>query len=138
MVSDVRKRRGSLVLEATLGLPLLFIIVFAGLEFAWAFSKKVEVTNAARVAARTASLAHSTSMDVYAATSSQMAAAGFGLGDWDLELDPTNPAAATPGSPVSVVIRANYSAVSLGGLSDWFPLPDQISSAAVMRKEGNP
>ena len=45
----MKARRGAVILEAAVALPLLLIILFGGLEFAWAFTKKVEITNAARV-----------------------------------------------------------------------------------------
>ena len=129
-------RRGSMIIEACVALPLLLIFLFGGLEFAWAFTKKVEVSNAARVGARAASLYTSTYAQVQSAVSGQMESAGFPEGAWTLELTPTDPSMASPGDPVSLRISTDSSSVSLGGLADWFPVPDTISSQAVMRKEG--
>ena len=129
-------RRGSMIIEASVALPLLLIVLFGGLEFAWAFTKKVEVTNAARIGARAASLHNSTASSVQSAVAAQMQAAGFGEGAWVMELVPADPSMASPGDPVQVRITGDYGAVSLGGLTDWFPVPDTISSQAVMRKEG--
>ena len=125
-----------MVIEAVVVLPLLLIILIGGLEFAWAFTKKIEVTNAARIGARTASLYSSNYGNVQSAVSDQMASAGFPEGAWSLVISPEDPSAAMPGAPVTVRIDAQYSAVSLGGLSDWVPVPDTISSESVMRKEG--
>ena len=132
----VNQRRGSMVIEAVVALPLLLIILFGGLEFAWAFTKKVEVTNAARVGARTASLYGSTYGQVESAVGAQMASAGFPTDSWTLQVTPQDPGSAFPGDPVTVRVDAQYDAVSLGGLADWIPMPDTISSQAVMRKEG--
>ena len=125
-----------MIIEASVALPLLLILLFGGLEFAWAFTKKVEVTNAARVGARTASLYSSTAAMVQSAVADQMQSAGFAEGTWSLELVPADPSMASPGDPVQVRVTGDYGAVSLGGLADWFPVPDTISSQAVMRKEG--
>ena len=138
MVPSLKSRRGSVVTEATVVLPLLFLLVFACLEYSWAYSRKIEVSTAARIAARTAALAHSTLADVETATANQMASAGFGAGDWVLELEPSDPAAAEPGTPIFALIRADYDAVSLGGAGSLFPLPEEVTAAAAMRKEGNP
>ena len=132
----MKARRGAVILEAAVALPLLLIILFGGLEFAWAFTKKVEITNAARVGARTASLAGSDSERVQAAVADQMAAAGFPPGSWTLVMDPPDPSFAVPGGPVSVTVDAGYQTVSLGALASWVPIPERISSRAVMRKEG--
>ncbi len=130
-------RRGQAVLEVIICLPLILLLTFGGIEFTWAIRKSSEVTTAARVAARAGSLLGGRYEDVYEAASDQMTAAGFEEGTWTLELEPPNPDA-PGGTPISVVIRGDYSAVSLGGLGGFLPIPETISGAAVMRKEGPP
>ena len=125
-----------MVLEAVVILPLLLILLIGGLEFAWAFTKKVEVTSAARIGARAASLYSSNYGQVESAVSDQMTSAGFPVDAWTLSISPEDPSAASSGEPVTVRIDAQYDSVSLGGLSDWLPMPDTISSESVMRKEG--
>ena len=125
-----------MILEASVALPLLLIVLFGGLEFAWAFTKKVEVTNAARIGARAASLYSSTYSQVQSAVAGQMTSAGFSEGQWSLQLTPSDPAMAAPGDPLTLRITADYGSVSLGGLADWIPVPETITSQAVMRKEG--
>jgi hypothetical protein len=132
----IRRQRGSAMVETAVSLPLMFFVVFAFLEFAWVVSKKSEVTNAARVAVRTASLPGSTYADVLAAASDQMTLAGFGEGDWVMELEPLDPLSLEGGGSISVELRADYGAVSLGRF-DWLPVPDQITATAAMRKEGD-
>ena len=125
-----------MVIEAVVILPLLLVLLIGGLEFAWAFTKKVEVTNAARIGARTASLYSSSYGQVESAVSDQMISAGFPVDAWTLVITPQDPASVGSGEPVTVRIEAQYGSVSLGGLSDWLPMPDIISSESVMRKEG--
>ena len=131
------RRRGQAVLEVIICLPVLLIMIFGGIEYTWAISKSVEVTTAARAAARAGSLVDGRYDDAHAAAADQMTAAGFEEGTWTMELDPSD-LDAPPGTPISVVIRGEYSAVSLGGLGSYFVLPETISGSAVMRKEGPP
>jgi Flp pilus assembly protein TadG len=112
-------------------------MTFGGLEYAWAFMKKAEISVAARAGARTASLEDSTLATVQATVSQQMAISGFPAGSWNLTIVPADPSSVFPGDPVTVSIVVNYSAVSLGGLSDRLPLPDVVNGHAVMRKEGD-
>lgn len=124
------------MVETAVSIPLLLFVVLVGLELAWAVSKKVEVTTAARIAARVASLPDATTGDVLAATSEQMAFAGFSDGDWSLEFESGAPGSAEPGQIVRVHIAAQYGPVSLAGLNNWLPLPQELHARAVMRKEG--
>jgi hypothetical protein len=120
-----------------IGLPVLLVVLFAGLEFSWAFDKKAGVTEAARAAARAASLAGSTRADVEVVVGEHLEKIGFPANTWTLEMVPADPEFVEPGTPISVHIIADYSAVSLGGLGDWFLLPENLNAAAVMRKEGH-
>ena len=129
-------RTGSAIAETVIGIPALLVVLFAGLEFSWAFDKKASITEAARAAARAGSLAGGTRADALVVVGEHLGKAGFPAGAWVLELTPAEPGLAEPGTPISVVVRADYSAISLGGLGDWFPVPDELSGAAVMRKEG--
>lgn len=138
MVSNVTTRqRGSAMVEVVIAIPFLFLLVFICLELSWAYSRKAEVTSAARTAARTAALANVTYADVEATTARQMEAAGFSGNTWVLELDPSDPAAVEPGSAISATIRADYRAIALGGAGSLFPLPNELTASATMRKEGN-
>ena len=132
----VTGRRGAAIVETVVALPLLLMVLFGGLEFAWAFTKKVEVTNAARVGARAASMAGSDSSQVYSAVEDQMTAAGFPPGAWNVQIDPADPAGVVAGTPLTITVQADYQSVSLGALAAWAPVPQSISSRAVMRKEG--
>jgi hypothetical protein len=124
-------------IEVGVALPLILIMTFGALEYAWAFMKKAEISAAARAGARAASLEDSTLATVQQMVSQQMTTSGFPAGSWNLSIDPSDPSAAFPGDSISVSIVANYSAVSLGGLANWLPLPDIVNGHAVMRKEGD-
>ena len=124
------------MVETAVSLPLMFFVVFAFLEFAWVVSKKSEVTNAARVAVRAASLPDATYGDVLEAATAQMSLAGFGDGEWVLDLQPSDPSSVAGGGSIFVELRADYGAVSLGRF-DWLPVPEEITATAAMLKEGD-
>ena len=132
---QLRSRRGSAIVETAVAMPLMLFVVFACLQFAWYVTKKVDVGNAARVAARAASLPQATSSSVIDAVSVQMNLAGFDSGEWELVLSPPDPSAAFEGDSITATIIADYDAVSLGRFGDWFAIPQDISATAVMRKE---
>ena len=130
-------RRGSMFIEVGVAVPLILIITFGALEYAWAFMKKAEISAAARAGVRAASLESTSLAGVQAVITAQMNAAGFPDGSWVVNVDPADPTMTLPGDTISVTIDANYSSVSLGGLADWLPLPDIVNGQAVMRKEGD-
>ena len=128
--------RGSAMVETVFTISLMLFIVFAGLEISWAVYKKAEVSNAARMVARAASLADATAETVQATAQRHMAVAGFADSDWQLDLEPSDPASVPGGEPIFAELRVDYGAVSLGRFGDWIPVPEEISSVAVMVKEG--
>lgn len=128
--------RGSAMVETVFTISLMLFIVFAGLEISWAVYKKAEVSNAARMVARAASLADATVETVQATAERHMSIAGFSESDWQLDLEPSDPANVTGGEPIFAELRVDYGAVSLGRFGDWIPVPEEISSVAVMVKEG--
>jgi len=123
------------MVETAVAMPLMLFVVFACLQFAWYVTKKVDVGNAARVTARTASLPQATAGSVLDAAAVQMNLAGFAPGEWQLILSPPDPRAAIEGDSVTATIIADYEAVSLGRFGDWFSIPQDITATAVMRKE---
>ena len=132
-----RKRRGSMMAELAVCIPVLILVVFAGFELAYFVSRKADLNNAARVAARTASMADTSYNDVIDAVRQQMAITNIADSAWTLELSPSDPDAALPGTPVSATIRADYSELGLGLLGSWVSMPTELESSAVMRKEGS-
>ena len=68
-------RRGSMFIEVGVALPLILIITFGSLEYAWAFMKKAEISAAARAGVRAASLENTSLAGVQAVITEQMNAA---------------------------------------------------------------
>jgi hypothetical protein len=134
--SSTRSVRGSVMVETVFTIGLMLFIVFAGLEISWAMYKKAEVSNAARVVVRAASLADATAGSVQQVAIRQMEIAGFDASEWQLELQPSDPSGVAGGDPISAEISVDYGSVSLGKFGGWIPVPDELSSIAVMLKEG--
>jgi hypothetical protein len=106
------------------------------LEISWAMYKKAEISNAARLVVRAASLADATAESVQAIATRQMSIAGFSESQWQLDLEPGDPSAVAGGDPILAELTVDYSSVSLGKFGGWIPVPDELSSVAVMLKEG--
>jgi hypothetical protein len=124
------------MVETVFTISLLVFIVFAGLEISWAMYKKAEISNAARLVVRAASLADATAESVQAIATRQMSIAGFSESQWQLDLEPGDPSAVAGGDPILAELTVDYSSVSLGKFGGWIPVPDELSSVAVMLKEG--
>jgi Flp pilus assembly protein TadG len=112
---DVRSERGQTAVEFALVAPLLIVLLLGIIQVGIAFHRYVEVTDAARAAARRAIVARVagvTPADIRAAA----VAAAPDLSDSSLGVDvgPTDPANAASGTTVSVTVSYPYSINLLG------------------------
>ena len=110
-----RSERGQTAVEFALVAPLLIVLLLGIIQVGIAFHRYVEVTDAARAAARRAIVARVagvTPSDIRAAA----VAAAPDLSDSSLGVDvgPTNPMTAPSGSTVSVTVSYPYSINLLG------------------------
>ena len=138
-IAEVKERkagrnRGSVLVEASLMMPLILILFFGIFEFGRILMVKQMITNAAREAARAAA----TKMDDAGALSSAQVVSQDYLTRCNLDLTKTtiNPSFSTVNGANAVEVRIQYNYLS--SLLHWVPgIPETIAlqSRVVMRRE---
>ena len=131
--SAMNSRLGGETVEAAIVLPLVLVVVFAGMEFGWLVLRGVQLDAAARAGSREAALSGSTASSVQLAVDTSLSSSGIDV--YQVEIDPADPEIAEPGTPVRVDVSADYSEVGLLGLGNLMPLPERITGTSSMLKE---
>jgi len=136
-----RQRRGAAAVEFAFVAPVFFILVFGMIEFGRMVMVQQVLTNASREGARKAVLDGSTTADVQNTVVTNMADANITIDNTNITINPTNPATANYGDPITVTVSVPFSQVS------WLPAPMLLSflptgqtditltAATVMRRE---
>ena len=127
-----QKYKGIIILETAIVLPLLILLIFGMIQYSWIMLKSQEVTNAARVGARTAVKPDSTTTEVTKAISDVMTKASLNDSGYKVTI---SPASAASGEPITVKVTVPVSNIRLLDLAI-LPMPDQLSSSTTMNKEG--
>lgn len=127
------RRRGSESVEAAVTLPVILLVVFAGIEYGWAALKLVQLDHAAREGAREASMFGASSGSIEARVQGNLAS--LGIPDATVTMDPQDPSAAAAGTPITVEVQVSYDSVRLLGLSQLMPLPSSLKGRVTMVKE---
>jgi len=130
---SIGRRRGSESVEAAVTLPVVLLIVFAGIEYGWAVLKSVQLDHAAREGAREASMFGASAGSIEARVQGNLA--NLGIPDATVSVDPQDPAAVAAGTPITVEVQVSYDSVRLLGLSQLMPLPSSLKGRATMVKE---
>jgi Flp pilus assembly protein TadG len=130
-----RRRHALSVVEMALVLPMLVLVTFAVIEYAWMFLNQHQVTNAAREAARLASLPNATTSQVNSQISTLMTQYNLGSSGYTKTLTPSDVSTATRGQLVSVQISVPYSNIELTGFT-LLPLPTNLNAKVSIEKEG--
>ena len=73
----ILRRRGIESIELLLGLPILLLVVAAGIEYGWMILRITQLDHAARVGARAASLADADGVSVLAKVNNTLEASGI-------------------------------------------------------------
>lgn len=128
-----RARRGAESIEAAVTLPIVLLVIFSGLEYAWALVRTVQLDQVATVGARHAALDGSTAGDVQSRVTSALDS--LGISGAQVTIDPAQPEAAAPGTAISVRVEVEYSSVGLLGLHRLMPLPTSLRGQASMLRE---
>lgn len=131
--SKVHRRRGIESIELLLGLPILLLVVAAGIEYGWMILRVTQLDHAARVGARAASLADADGSSVVDRVSDTLEASGIETAS--VEFLPGAPGSIPPGEVITVLISLDYSDESLLGLGSFMPLPDTLRGRAAMIRE---
>ena len=131
----MKRRRGSLTVEAALLLPLLFILTFGLIEYGWMFLKQQQITNAARQCARLAAMVDGTNAQVTSQLTTMLNTYGLAGSGYSTTISPANVATAVRGTQVSVTISIPYSNIDVTGFG-LLPMPTTITAKVSMQKEG--
>ena len=129
-----KKRLGASVVEFAIVAPLFFLLVFGMVEFGRMVMIQQVLTNGSREGARKAVLDGATSSDVKSSVVTYMTNGGVTIATSNVAINPSDPATATAGSPVTVTVSVPFSQVS------WLPSPmflggRQMTASTVMRRE---
>ena len=133
-----RFRRGLVVTEAALILPLVLLLTFAVIEYAWMFLRTQQITNAARSGARVGATADATSADVLLAVQSWMDRASLGSSGYQVSIatpEDADVGALESGQVLTVQVTVPYANITLTGMP-MVPTPAQLRSSVSMAKEG--
>ena len=150
-------RRGTTAVETAIVFPLLLLVTLGAIHYGWLFLKAQQITNAARMAVRMASLPDATIAQVEAAidslfTPDRANITGHAVSFYRTEVDPDtgepltdaggNPILTAIGSlaqgsgvPITVRITVPRASVDIMNAS-LFPTPANLTASATMAKEG--
>ena len=131
--SRSNRRRGIESIELLLGLPVLLVVIAAGVEYGWIVLRSSQLDHAARVGARAASLADADGISVIDRVSDTLEASGIETAS--VEFLPGDPGTIPPGDVVTVLITMDYADADLLGLGTFIPLPDALTGRAAMIRE---
>ena len=131
--ASAHRRRGIESIELLLGLPVLLLVVAAGIEYGWMILRSTQLDHAARVGARAASLADADGISVVDRVNDTLNASGIETAS--IEFLPGDPASIPPGEVVTVLVTLDYSDVGLLGLGSFMPLPENLTGRAAMIRE---
>jgi Flp pilus assembly protein TadG len=123
------RRRGLAAVEMALLLPLLLLLLLGLIEYGWVFFALHVTSSAAREGCRVAVTQSATSAQVQTTIQSRMASGGFN----SFTAVYPNPSGHPAGSDYAVEITLAYQSITSFPL---IPVPGQLFSRVVMRKEG--
>lgn len=137
-----RRRRGGVLLEASLVLPVLLAVSFGAVEFGYYIFMKQAVQGAAREGARASIFATSTNAKVNTAVANAMTSAGLAGTGYSVEIRngsnnaALNVATAPAQTPVKIIVKTPWSSVSMGLRPlQLIDAGKQVTGTAVMSKE---
>ncbi|MHC4291975.1 MAG: TadE/TadG family type IV pilus assembly protein [Planctomycetota bacterium] len=142
--SNKTARRGTMIVEAALILPLLVILTFGGLKYGWLFIKWQQTTNVARHAVRYSVRPSASTAETEDLIDELMKKAGmeneeggtviytrtvsYGADDYPLD--------SIVGDAVTVQIVVTVADVDILKLNALLPTPDTLTATMTMSKEG--
>jgi Flp pilus assembly protein TadG len=119
---------------ALVSLPL-FLLLIGLIDYGWILLKVQQINQAARAGVRAGITAGATEAKVRDVVNVSMSAAGLPV--YELQVSPSDLAAAPAGSAITVRVAVNTNAagIHLTG-SGLIPVPPQLRASATMAKEG--
>lgn len=128
-------RRGAAAVEFAVIAPLIFVLLFAGIEFGRVLMAYHGLDEAAREGCRQAIAWNATQEDVEQTVGERLAS--FGIAGYTLSTDPSDLSGVSQWDPVSVRIDVPYGQVS------WLPVPRYLqgitlTGSCTLPQESNP
>ena len=130
------RRRGAVLIEAALVLPILLYLTLGVIEYGWMLLKAQQIANAAQAGVRAGALADGTTATVNAAINSQMTQFGIPSTAYTTQYNPNDPSTLTRGATFSVQVSVTYSSVAVLGSIPMIPTPTTLRSTVSMAREG--
>ena len=127
-------RRGMLLVELALVLPLLLVLILGLMEYGWLFLKAQQITNAARQGARSGARADATAAEIINSVADAMSAAGLDGSGYSVTLSPADPSTLLTGQMFSVDVSVPYGNIGLS--VPLVPVPTTLDSLFTMAREG--
>jgi Flp pilus assembly protein TadG len=131
-------RRGTVLLETALILPVLLLLTIGLLEYGWMFLKLEQINSAAREGVRAGVRADGDNTDVTAAVLAAMTRANLESSGYTLSTTPSDVSRSggtAGGTTVTVRVEVTYNNIKLIG-APMTPLPTTLSGEYNMMKEG--
>jgi Flp pilus assembly protein TadG len=108
------RRKGNVILEAALVLPILLLLAFGTIEFGYYFYVKNNVQGAAREGVRASIAPGATNADVNAAVAASMTTSGLSQSGYTVTTVPADVSTATPGASIRVTVQCAWGVVGGG------------------------
>ena len=122
----IYNNKGSVIIEFAISIPILILLVLAGIEVGWALNIHYAMVDAARYSVRIAAMQNASASTVIQAAQNELIAMGVNsAANPTITLNPSDPSSVAQGSPVSVSISIPYSNVSI------LPTPLFLGSATL-------
>lgn len=126
------RRRGQVAVEFAMVAPIVFLFIFASIEFGRALMAIHCMEGAAHDGCRVGILEGATADDVETACDRRLQ--GGGITSYDSDMTPASLDTAEQWDPITVTITTNYSDIS------WLPVPDflgdvQLSATCTLPRE---
>ena len=127
-------RRGVVLIEAALALPMLLLLTFGMIEYGWLFLQHQQITHAARRGARVGITIDATTAQVQTAIATYMDSAGLGGSGYAVTIAPADISTLDKGQVLTVSVEVSYENIRLG--MPLVPLPSDLRSTVRMASEG--
>ncbi len=136
MASAMRKplRRGTVLVEAALVMPVLLLLLFGVIGYGWIFLQEQHVTQAARHGVRIGVPAGATTAEVQAGIATWMTMAGLGDSGYVVTISPADVSSMNMGETLTVSVSMPYASIDIG--IPFVPVPTTLEASVSMAKEG--
>jgi Flp pilus assembly protein TadG len=136
MVRRLKKNRhGLATVEVALTFPLLLLLTLGAIEYGWLFLKTQQITNAARMGARTAIRPDATVVGVLDEISALMTAGGMGASGYSVLMIPADITSLEVGDALTVRITVLSERIDFIDTA-LLPTPTNLGAEVTMAKEG--